>query len=267
MPHAAPFHQQLLAKLRGLILDRTFPPGAQFLTERDVAERYRTSRPTANKVLSSLVSEGLLEIRRGAGTFVRENLLDYDLERLVSFTDKALASRRQPGTRVIAFRKVALARLPPHAASALNARDGEAFLFIERLRLADERPVIFEQRYVPLKLCPRMKRADAAGSLYAYWTRRLKLRIAGADESIRAINLDARIASHLSLPEGRACLLVTATGFLDGGVPLWHEETIYNSEEYEFRNRLGALAPSRPASGHIRSHPRDLSSNLHHNDE
>lgn len=71
MSKPASFHQQLIAKLRKLLRSRQFVPGTQFLTEREIAERFETSRPTANKALSSLVSEGLLEFRQGAGTFVR----------------------------------------------------------------------------------------------------------------------------------------------------------------------------------------------------
>ncbi|MFN9913156.1 MAG: GntR family transcriptional regulator, partial [Pirellulaceae bacterium] len=43
----------------------------RFLTEREIADRFGVSRPTANKALASLVSEGLLEFRRGVGTFVQ----------------------------------------------------------------------------------------------------------------------------------------------------------------------------------------------------
>ena len=49
-----------------------FGPGDQFLTERQVADRFGTTRPTANKALASLVGQGVLEFRRGVGTFVRE---------------------------------------------------------------------------------------------------------------------------------------------------------------------------------------------------
>jgi DNA-binding GntR family transcriptional regulator len=60
------FHQHLIEELRALIRGGDFVPGAQFLTERDIAERFKTSRPTANKALSSLVSQGLLEKRTDA---------------------------------------------------------------------------------------------------------------------------------------------------------------------------------------------------------
>ena len=51
----------------------------QFLTEREVAEKFQVSRATANKSLASLVSEGFLEFRKGVGTFVRRDVIDYDV--------------------------------------------------------------------------------------------------------------------------------------------------------------------------------------------
>jgi DNA-binding GntR family transcriptional regulator len=46
--------------------------GERLLTERQICERFGVSRATANKALSNLVSEGVLEFRKGVGTFVRE---------------------------------------------------------------------------------------------------------------------------------------------------------------------------------------------------
>lgn len=246
------FHQKLIAKLRKLLRSRQFVPGAQFLTEREIAERFQTSRPTANKVLSSLVSEGLLEFRQGAGTFVRESVLDYDLQRLVSFTDKALAAGKEPGTQVIAFQKLTAADAPAEVALALKLSANEPLLYIERVRLADGQPVIYERRHITARHCRGMTKTDAKGSLYAFWTTKCKLTISGADESIRAVNATKSQAAQLDIPTKTACLLVIATGFLEGGTPLWHEETLYRSDVYEFRNQLGGVTGPKPAQGRMR---------------
>ena len=66
-----PIYQQLNGQLRLLIGSKECPLGSQFPTERQICERYGVSRATANKALSNLVSEGLLEFRKGVGTFVR----------------------------------------------------------------------------------------------------------------------------------------------------------------------------------------------------
>ncbi len=72
----------------------------QFLTERQICERFDVSRATANKALSNLVVEGVLEFKKGVGTFVRGGVLDYDLRALVSFTDKASVAGKRPTTRL-----------------------------------------------------------------------------------------------------------------------------------------------------------------------
>lgn len=253
MDKPASFHQQLIVRLRKLLRGRQFPPGAQFLTEREIAGRFRTSRPTANKALTCLVSEGLLEFRQGAGTFVREGVLDYDLQRLVSFTDKVRAAGMTPGTRVVAFRRIAVADSPDGVAKALQVTGGEPLFYLERIRLADGQPVIRERRHVVARHCPGMVRTDAKGSLYAFWTKKCKLTLSGSEESIRAVNATKIQAAQLAIAENSACLLVIATGFLEGGAPLWHEETLYRSDVYEFRNQLGGVSVPKPALGRIRS--------------
>ncbi|MFZ2278121.1 MAG: GntR family transcriptional regulator [Prosthecobacter sp.] len=252
MARPASFHEQLIEKLRKLLRSRQFVPGAKFLTEREIAERFDTSRPTANKALSSLVSTGLLEFRQGAGTFVRGSVLDYDLQHLVSFTEKAKAAGKKPGTQLIALQKISAADAPAAVAQALHASPDEPLLYLERLRLADEQPVIYERRHVMARFCNGMTKADAKGSLYGFWTTKCRLTISGADESIRAVNASAAQASALDIPPNTACLLVVATGFLEGGAPLWYEETLYRSDAYEFRNQLGGVSGPKPAQGRMR---------------
>jgi DNA-binding GntR family transcriptional regulator len=55
----SPVYQQLNQRLRA-VLAAEYRSGDQFLTEREVAEKFQVSRATANKSLASLVSEGFL---------------------------------------------------------------------------------------------------------------------------------------------------------------------------------------------------------------
>ncbi|MFM7607157.1 MAG: GntR family transcriptional regulator [Prosthecobacter sp.] len=246
------FHQHLIEELRILIRGGDFAPRAQFLTEREIAERFKTSRPTANKALSSLVSQGLLEVRRGAGTFVRESVLDYDLERLVSFTDKALAAGKKPGTMLLDYRKIPAAEAPPIIAQSLKARGDAPLIYMERIRLADGKPVIYERRHVVASLCPKMTRTDAKSSLYGCWTAKCGLEISGADEVIHAVNASKAQAAHLQIPVGTACFEIVATGFANDDQPLWQETTLYRADVYEFRNRISGLIASHSAMGRIK---------------
>ena len=209
--------------------------GGRFLTERQVSERFQVSRATANKAVSNLVAEGLLTFRKGVGTFVSARSMDYNLRALVSFTDEAIAAGKRPATRLLCFEAVTATKAPAEIASALQVSGQDSLWYVERLRLADDLPVIFERRHVVAAYCPAMKNTDLEGSLYKLWTERYNLDIEGAEQSIRE---DAKL---LGTRQNTAGLLVTSVGFLRGHAPLWFERTLYRGDAYEFHNRLGGI--------------------------
>jgi GntR family transcriptional regulator len=244
-----PIYQQLNQALRGLIRSQEIRVGDQFLTERQIGERFGVSRATANKALSNLVSEGVLEFKKGVGTFVRGGVLDYDLRALVSFTRKALAAGKQPSTRLLRFQAMLARDAAVDIEGKLHVRADEGVHYIERLRLADKVPVILEHRYIVTKLCPDLTEADLTGSLYAAWTDKYRLDITGADQTIQALSIRGAEARQLGLRNGVAGFLVMSTGYLSGGVPLWWEHTVFRGDAYEFHNRLGPIQTARPATG------------------
>jgi GntR family transcriptional regulator len=244
-----PIYQQLNGHLRLLVTSGECPVGSKFLTERQICERFGVSRATANKALSNLVSEGLLEFRKGIGTFVRGRSLDYNLRALVSFTDKALAAGKQPSTQVIEFDTVAVKDVLYEVPEILEAGPEDVLFYMERLRLADNLPVILERRYVLARYCPGLTREDIGESLYAVWTHRYQLPIEGADESIRAVNIRGADARALKVRDGAAGMLVSSVGYLNERRPLWSERTLYRGDAYEFHNRLGGIQPASYATG------------------
>lgn len=240
---------QLNEKLRELIRSGEFKAGDKFLAEREIADRFGVSRVTANKALTNLVTEGVLEFRKGLGTFVRGGLLDYDLAALVSFTDKAKSAGKEPSTRVLRFCTMPAAQAGADVLGALRVQPHDQLFYVERLRLADRVPVIIERRHIVARFCAGLDKNAVKGSLYAAWTQRLKLELAGADQVIRAVVIRGQDARLLQVANDAAGLLVTATGYLSGGVPLWHEQTLYRGDAYEFHNRLGPIQAARPAAG------------------
>lgn len=246
-----PLYTQVNDLLREMIQRGDFDSGARFLTERQISERFGISRATANKALSALVAEGTLEFRKGVGTFVRTGLLDYDLRSLVSFTEKAHAAGKTPTTQVLTLERREGHDIPAAIRDALNLNSDETTWYMERLRLADNIPVILERRYLKERHCPVLTREDIATSLYELFTGKYGLPIAGADETIQAVNLTENDAQHLQTTPGTAALQVTAIGLLKGEEPLWQEETLYRGDAYEFRNRLGPVRHARPAAGRL----------------
>jgi GntR family transcriptional regulator len=244
-----PIYFQVNARLRDMIRRGEFAPGTQFLTERQISERFSISRSTANKALSNLVSEGVLEFRKGIGTFLRGEPLDYDLRSLVSFTEKARAAGRTPTTRIIDFEELEAGDIEPAARVAMKLEDGMTAFYMERLRLADDTPVILERRFLPSHFCPGLTRRDVEGSLYHLLTETLHLTLGGADEILHAVNLSMEDARLLGAKTNAAALQVTAVGKTEDSEPLWFERTIYRGDAYEIHIELGPMAHRRTAIG------------------
>jgi integrase len=66
-----PKYVQVANYIRDQILRGELRPGEEIPSERQIAEEWGVSRPTATRALAALRVEGLVEARQGAGTFVR----------------------------------------------------------------------------------------------------------------------------------------------------------------------------------------------------
>lgn len=247
----SPVYQQLNQRLR-TALTTEYRSGDQFLTEREIAEKFQVSRATANKSLASLVSEGFLEFRKGLGTFVRRDVIDYDVRSLVSFTEKARAAGKKPSTELLTFGKLTAAEADQSLLSSLQVDPADLLWEMDRIRLADGIPVIFEHRYIVHKHCPKLTKSQAESSLYRAWTETHGLKIGGANDIIRAVLLTATEAQHLQTTSRSPALEVVSVGFLENDLPLWWERTLYRGDQYEFHSRLGGIQSATPARGRLR---------------
>lgn len=66
----APAGEDLARRIEELILSGALPGGARLPSERDLAEMLSVSRPTVSQAIRILVVGGLIEARRGSGSYV-----------------------------------------------------------------------------------------------------------------------------------------------------------------------------------------------------
>ena len=90
----APLYTQVEAALASEISTATLPPGSQVPPEERLIERFGVSRTTIRKAIENLVARGLVEIRRGKGTFVAPPKLTQELTALTGFVEDMIAAGR-----------------------------------------------------------------------------------------------------------------------------------------------------------------------------
>lgn len=235
-----PRYLQLYRYLSSAITSGQLEPDSQLPPERDLADLAEVSRVTVRKAVAQLVSDGLVEQRRGAGSFVRTQgpKLEQSLSRLTSFTEYMLARGKISTSQILVSGHFAPT---PDESIALGVASSDKVARIERLRHADGVPMAIERSSLPVDILPHPDRVDT--SLYTV------LREDGgapvrAIQRITAINLAAHEAQLLNLAEGAAALRIDRTGYLASGRPIEFTRGLYRSDIYDFVAELRLDGPS-----------------------
>src|ERR1700754_3303888 len=144
MPTAedSPLYSRVEAVLASEIADGAPNVGDQLPTEDDLIERFAVSRITVRRAIQNLVSRGLVEIRRGKGTFVAAPRITQELTELSGFVEDMHALGRKPTARVLGREIVTADRM---VAGQLALTKGERVVRIRRVRLADGVPLSFDE--------------------------------------------------------------------------------------------------------------------------
>jgi len=90
-----PLYRQLEAAIRHLVLDRKLPANSRLPATRQLAQDLGISRLTVKNVYEQLISEGFLDARRGAGTFVA-GISTSQLPPEMPAATTSISSARQP---------------------------------------------------------------------------------------------------------------------------------------------------------------------------
>jgi GntR family transcriptional regulator len=225
-----PRYQQLYRHLAGAISDGRLEPGRQLPPERDLADLAQVSRVTVRQAVAQLADEGLIDQRRGAGSFVRARgpKLEQSLSQLMSFSD-LMAARGRTSSSVVLARGVFMP--VPDESLALGVPATDQVARVERLRSADGVPMAIERSSLPADILPDPGRVET--SLYAV------LREAGnapvrAIQRISALNLAPDEARLLNLAVGAAVLRIDRTAYLPSGRPIEYTRGLYRSDIYDF---------------------------------
>src|SRR5882757_514203 len=82
-----PLHAQVEEALLKAIVDGALPMGSRLPSEDELVEQFAVSRTTIRTATQSLITRGLISIRRGKGTFVTQPIITQELTELTGFVE------------------------------------------------------------------------------------------------------------------------------------------------------------------------------------
>src|ERR1700730_17337945 len=97
----SPLYERVESVLAGDIADGSLPPETQLPSEGGFVERFKVSRTTVLKAIQNLVERGLVEVRRGKGTFVTQPRITQELTELTGFVEDMQVLGRNPTARLL----------------------------------------------------------------------------------------------------------------------------------------------------------------------
>lgn len=211
---AVALHWQCSELLRSLVEQTHYPPAVPLPAENDMARALGISRPTLRQAMSRLAADGVLHSQRGVGTFALRGGLVRPVGLSSLFRDLENEGRT-PTTRVLL-----LERVPADAtvAAALHVVPGAPLLHLERVRLADGRPVVLTRSYLSLPEGVTLTEDQLENDgLYNLLHRVAGIELVGGVQAVSARVADEQEVDFLHVPPRSAVMIAHRVAFDTAG--------------------------------------------------
>jgi GntR family transcriptional regulator len=237
-----PLHAQVEESLVRCMSESELLPGARLPSEDSLVERYVVSRTTIRTAVQSLIARGLVEIRRGKGTYVTQPVITQELTELTGFVEDMQKLGREPSAEVVDRRMVAASET---VARQLSLQRGAAVARIQRIRFADAIGLSFDETYLPQDLGEKIMAEDLERQpIFSLLEQKYSTPLVEAEYRLAAVAAHGTVARALGINPGSPIFLIERTTFSDNHRPVDYERLYYRGDHIRFVTRLMRKPPA-----------------------
>lgn len=219
--------------IRKQIIDGNYLPNERLPFEKEICDKYKSSKMTVKKALDILVSEGLLVKRRGSGTFVKD-INPKERESLIASTQfRGLSSfyvNHKIESNIIEYKVINADR---NIARKLLVTEEDFLYKIIRVRVVDGISVVLEEMYMPIQIIPGLKKQHLSGSIYEYIERVLNLKIKSAHRTITIKKSTEYEEKLLNVKKNDPLGIIEQVAYLDNGQAFEYSIVTHRCEEFK----------------------------------
>ena len=234
-----PKYLQISTWLRESVQMGRYKIGEKLPSEIELSQMCGVNRNTLRQAISELTAQGLLRKEKGMGTFVAASepvAMKHKLNRISSFGHELYQAGIQEGTQLL---EKGYESPPNHVARSLALGSGSKVIAIRRLRTGDAIPMIYEETYLPIDLFKGILEMNLTGSMYQIFTKAFNIVLARCEQTIRAVNLNEKIARLLGLKKNAAALYMESVTYNDHNIPVEVLCCYFRGDKYTFEVELG----------------------------
>ncbi len=223
-----PAYQRIQAAIIRRVESGQLKPGDMVDSERELARIHRVSLMTARHALVGLEKEGMVERRRGSGTFVAPPKIHFN--KLMSYTEQMAGRGLSAVSKILSF---GIINTEQEIAARLSLPPTSRLIKLERLRSAADEPFALETCYLSAEEFAGLIEAPVErGSLFSILEHDYGLEIAHADEEIDATSADPHTARLLSVPNGLPLLRIRQVIYSAKGKATIYVLGLYRSDRH-----------------------------------
>jgi len=238
-------------EIRQAIFNGSYSPGSQLPTEAELGQMLGASRTVVREALRILEEDGLIFRRHGVGTFVRNLPILKNLNINYGISEMIQLAGLNPGTSHLA---VHAEPADEQVASELNVPVGTPTLTVERVRTADNKPVVYtldtfaEQLLHGAPFDPNRLLAD---SVYKILEHDFGHVIDYGVARILPAKAPQHVAAHLNLEPDSVILYLLQTDYSPLDEPILYSREYHLPDAFDFviwrrgPNKLGNLISSK----------------------
>lgn len=236
-PAFSPLYRQIKVLITQDMQAGIWKPGEVIPSEFELAERFKVSQGTVRKAIDELAAENLLVRRQGKGTFVAthaEQTTRYRFLRLAADDGSGRGLER----RLLECKRM---RASAEIARPLELKSGDPVVFVRRLLLDLQQPVVLDEIWLPGRLFKHLSAqslADYKGPMYALFEAAFGVQMLRAEEKIRAVGATPAAAQWLEVAPGAPLLSVERRSLTYGERPVELRRGLYRTEAHHYRNEL-----------------------------
>jgi len=153
---------QVFEAVREEIETGRWPIGSQIPVEDELCRKYEVSKATIRLAVLELVRNGYLMRQQGRGTFVCEKTPSPGVTMSTDFNELMIQAATPFAIRVLAQTVTTPVDDLEHK---LEAQGENHLIYIRRLILTEDKPVLLAESYIPHRLCPELLREELDGRL------------------------------------------------------------------------------------------------------
>lgn len=216
-PDFRPLYQQVQDILKARLIKGAWKPGDLLPSEFQLADELKVSQGTVRKALDEMVAQNLLVRRQGRGTYVAQHDQQRSLFHFFKLEPDD-GSRRLPTSQVL---DISVASANAAECEALRLTPADRVIRVERVRLMDEMPIMYEWLSVPEPLFPTLAQmGQLPNTLYSLYAVQFGITVTKAREELRAVPATEIEARYLKLPVGEPVLEIQRVAIALDGRPV-----------------------------------------------